>query len=270
MTVLTDRALILRRFRYGESSLVLQVLVRERGRVHLIARGAYRPGSRYYAVLDLFDTLELAWSHQPGRELQNLREGTLIERRAAISRDLARYRAAGAVLELTSIGARPDQPAPELFDLAAGALDALAEGAADPQLVQVVFELRFLALLGLAPALGGCAACGGPAPELERGGGRAGFSAGAGGRLCREHAAEARSSGRRVGTLPVGALETAKELFEGGIASPAGVRIRPDELERVRDFVARFLEYHLESRPRSYRRFLAAPNRNHPAARSPA
>ena len=34
------------------------------------------------------------------------------------------------------------------------------------------------------------------------------------------------------------------------------------ELERVRDFVARFLEVHLESRPSSYQRFLAAHNRN--------
>ena len=88
MAAQTDRALVLRRFRYGESSLVLQVLTEGRGRVHLIARGAYRPGSRYYAVLDLFDTLELTWSHQPGRELQNLREGTLIDRRMGIVRDL--------------------------------------------------------------------------------------------------------------------------------------------------------------------------------------
>ena len=64
----SDRALILRRFAFGESSLVLQVLTRELGRVHLIAKGAYRPTSRYYAALDLFDTLDLDWSEQRGRE----------------------------------------------------------------------------------------------------------------------------------------------------------------------------------------------------------
>jgi hypothetical protein len=37
---------------------------------------------------------------------------------------------------------------------------------------------------------------------------------------------------------------------------------------RVRDLAARFLEYHLESRPKSYRQFLAAPNRNRPRARA--
>ena len=56
MPTVRDDALILRRFSFGETSLVVQVLTREHGRVHLIARGAYRPKSRYYAALDLFDT----------------------------------------------------------------------------------------------------------------------------------------------------------------------------------------------------------------------
>jgi hypothetical protein len=35
-------------------------------------------------------------------------------------------------------------------------------------------------------------------------------------------------------------------------------------VERVRDLIARFLEYHLEGRPKSYRQFLSVPNRNRP------
>jgi hypothetical protein len=34
----------------------------------------------------------------------------------------------------------------------------------------------------------------------------------------------------------------------------------------VRDFVGRFLDFHLETRPRSQRAFLDSPNRNAPAA----
>ncbi len=261
---LTDRALILRRFRYGETSLVLQLLTREHGRVHLLARGAYRPSSRYFAALDLFDTLELTWSHAAGRELQNLREALIRDRRAEIPLDLGRFRAALAVLELTSIGARPDQPVPRLFDLAAATLDALAQGLEPPELPQLIFELRFLNQLGMMPALASCASCAGPAPEAGPGGGRTAFSAGAGGRLCPACAAEARAAGKRVGTLPVAVLETARDLFENGLSSPLAGTIRAHDLELARDFVARFLEYHLESRPRSYRGFLAVPNRNRP------
>ena len=59
MPHVSDRALLLRRFPYGESSLVVQALTREHGRVHLIAKGVYRPSARFYAALDLFDTLEI-------------------------------------------------------------------------------------------------------------------------------------------------------------------------------------------------------------------
>jgi len=261
-----DRALVLRRFRYGESSLVLQVLARERGRVHLIARGAYRPKSRYYGALDLFDTLALEWSEARGRELQNLREAAILTRRARIALDLDTFRAATTALELTSLAARADQPGRELFDLLAALLDQLpdARPGVPPALPLAAFELGLLQHLGLAPALATCAACGGAAPPDGRG--RSAFSAGAGGRLCGRCAAEARSSGRRVGTMPADVLAAAGDLLADGPRPGAAATMAALAVgaERVRYVVARFLEYHLERRPRSYESFLAAPNRNRP------
>ena len=264
MPGLEDRLLILRRFAYGESSLVHQALSRDHGRVHLIARGAYRPKSRYYAALDLFDTLRCEWSHSDNRELQNLREAEIVERRAAISRSLDAFRAGTAGLELAGLGARPGQPASELFALLEQFLDALTLTDVRPAAALAVFELRFLHDLGLFPALLRCAACDGEAPAQRTG--RAHFSAGSGGRLCRACAEQARNAGRRVGTLPARALEIAVDLFEEGAEGPTARTLPSPSLERVRDFVARFLEYHVEGRPKSYAEFLSVPNRNAPSA----
>ena len=275
MVARTDSALILRRFAYGESSLVLQVLAREHGRVHLIAKGAYRPTSRYFAALDLFDTLELTWSEQRGRELQPLSAARIVGRRAGLSREGLRYRAALTVLELAGAAAREGRPERGLFDLSRAALDALASDLPADAVV-VAFELGFLADLGLAPALLACASCGRAARRRAgalgargpaAGGPRSDFSAGAGGRLCAACAREARAAGRRVGTLPLDVLELAARLGEGAPGDVAHLRAALEGsdaagLERTRDFVARFLEYHLEARPRSYRRLLAAGHRN--------
>ena len=266
MAGLEDRVLILRRFSFGESSLVLQLLTRTHGRVHLIARGAYRPKSRYYAALDLFDSLRCEWSHSPGRELQNLREAEIVVRRVALSRSLDTFRAGTAALELTGLGAHLGQPAPELFDLLEQFLDALTDPEVRPEAALVVFELRFLQQLGLFPALLRCASCDNEAPPLEGGTGRAAFSAGAGGRLCRSCAEQARAAGRRVGTLPARALELASDLFREGARGPTARTLPTPSLERIRDFVARFLEYHVEGRPKSYAEFLSVPNRNAPSA----
>jgi DNA repair protein RecO (recombination protein O) len=259
MVAAVDRALLLRRFAYGESSLVVHALTEQHGRVHLLAKGAYRPTSRYYAALDLFDTLELTWNAS-GHELETLREASIAVRRHRVAHDLARYGAALTVLELLSLGAPEHGPAGELFALGTRALDGLVASAA-PQRELLAFELAFLRALGLAPALRRCAACDGDAPPIE--GRRAAFSAGAGGRLCRACAAEAKAAGRRVGTLPVRVLEIAAAALADGDGARQDLRSTND-LERTRDFVARFLEYHLEGRPKSYARFLAVPSRNHP------
>lgn len=267
MVQVVDRALCLRRHPWSESSLVVHALTRDHGRVHLLARGAYRPTSRYFAVLDLFDELELEWDHSARRELQTLRAGSIHTRRRLVRTDIERYRAGVTMLEFADIAARHDASDPRLFALVQAGLNEIEEPDARPFEALVRFELQFLEHLGLAPALLLCASCGSEAPPVVRSQRpRAAFSAGAGGRLCRRCAEEARASGRRVGTLPVGVLDDGRAL------SAPQARISPPldapRIERVRDFVGRFLDYHLETRPRSQRAFLSVPNRNAPRATS--
>ncbi len=262
-----DHALILRRFRFGESSLVIHVATRNHGRVHLLAKGAYRPTARYYAALDLFDTLELDWQETHGRELATLHGATITKRRHRIAHELERYRAALTVLELLDSGIQESAVNAELFVLGETALDRLLFPS-PPQRVLVEFELGFLQNLGLAPALLECASCAGPAPATgARGSRRAEFSAQCGGRLCAGCAAEARAIGRRVGTLPESVLLDATRLAPTlGVPRQAGddSELSSKSLLHLRDAVARFLEYQLQGRPKSYRTFLSSPQRNAP------
>ncbi len=264
-----DEALILRRFPFGETSLVVHAATRSHGTVHLLAKGAYRPTSRYYAALDLFDTLEMDWQETAGRDLNNLHGATIAIRRHRLSHDLDRYRAALTVLELADLGSQEGPANAELFALSSTALDRLLlPGVAERALVE--FELAFLHNLGLAPALLECATCAGPAPAAGvQGTRRVAFSAQGGGRLCARCADEARAHGRRVGTLPEDVLIHAARLAEAAVSRshsdptlPPLVELDARTLTLVRDALARFLEHQLQGRPKSYRTFLAAPQRN--------
>jgi DNA repair protein RecO (recombination protein O) len=273
MPIVRDRALLLRRYPYGESSLVVHLCTRQHGRVHLIAKGAYRPTSRYFAVLDYFDTLEVEWDHHPQRELSNLRSGSIEARRRAISEDVDAFGTAMSMIELTDLASRPEQREEPLFDLLEESLDRLGSAASSGvargfQLIRLAFELHFLRHVGLGIALERCASCGGPAPALGEDRLRAAFSAGAGGRLCPGCARARRADGLRVGTMPVEVLEDAGRILSARDWSPvAGSRER---LERARDLVERFLDHHLETRVRTHRGFLAHPNRNARRASSSA
>ena len=242
-----DRALVLRRHRYGESSLVLHLLTPRHGKVHLIAKGAYRPKSAYCGVFDLFDTLETGWRMPRGGDLGTATEARVVSRRRALSADLARFRAALAVLELADLAARPGSEEEELFALVERWLDLLALGSADPEVALVAFDLAFLQNLGLAPALEACAACGDAAPAR----GPVPFAVGAGGRLCARCADDARASGRRVATLPMNVLRIATSLASAAPEHLPRFRVNAEVLRGVRGLVQRFLDHHLETRPRS-------------------
>ena len=249
---LTDQVLVLRRHRYAETSLVTHVLSRSHGRVHLLAKGAYRPKSAFSGVLDLFDTLELTWSASQSGELQTLRAGRPLRLRRPIARDLNRYRRALEVLELADLAARPGQPESELFAVLELALERFA-AEIDPELVQMAFNLQFLGALGLAPALENCAACAKQVPKrgpIDR---EVAFSAGAGGCLCSDCARDARATGTRVGRLPLHVLRIANSLRVADSVTLGAYRLPAERRSSVRDFVERFLEYHLASRPRSRR-----------------
>lgn len=264
-----DLALVLRRFTYGESSLVVHVLTRAHGKAHLLAKGAYRPRSRFGGVLDLFDTLEVRWSERAGAELGVLEDAQLLERRHRIAHSLGAYRAALTMLELASLAAPERAACAELFDLCAAGLDALRSGR-DPTRSVVEFELGFLHNLGLAPTLEACASCGGAAPATDlsdRARPRAEFSASAGGRLCAPCARRARESGARVGTLPLDVLELAAALRRDRSSADA-LAPAAELLERAHDLTARFVQHQIESQPKSYRVFLAGPHRNRKAPSS--
>lgn len=243
----------------------MRALTREHGRVHLLARGAYRMHSRYFGVLDLFDELELEWRESRRSELGELRKGDVARRRRVLREDLARYRAAVAMLELADLGSRPGRPDPALYELLSACLDRLSDPDRPPDAALVVFQLGFLQNHGLAPALARCAACDRKAPPTKTDRQRAHFSAGSGGRLCAACAEESRAAARRVGTMPLSVLQDGEALLadlrDGRLPAPDAI-LDHERLLALRDLAERFLDYHLDSTPKASRAFLATPNRN--------
>jgi DNA repair protein RecO (recombination protein O) len=230
--------------------LIVHVLTESGRRKGCMARGAFRSKSRLFGVLDLFDTLELEWTERRSSGLIELRAAELVIRRRDITRDVTRYRAAHAGLELAAHAAREEARDPRLYHALEALFDHLGETRRNPGLELVAFDLELLEALGLAPALTLCAACGEAAPPVEPG--RAAFSASAGGRLCSNCATRERASGQRVGTLPLEVLGGAALLATTPAAERALLPPPPAALfHELVDFVDRFLEYHLETRLRT-------------------
>jgi len=148
-------AYVLHRWDWSESSLILDLLTREQGRVAVAAKGAKRPHSNLRAVLLPFQRLAVTLARAPEGEadVRNLRGaewagGPPMPAGAALF--------AGFYLNELLMKLLPRQdPHPELFDAYAATLDTLVatrdDAGAEGALRAV--ELTLLKSLGLLPDL---------------------------------------------------------------------------------------------------------------------
>lgn len=149
-------AYVLHRYDWSETSLILDLFTRERGRITVAAKGAKRPYSQLRPVLLPFQRVLVTVGRTPAdesAEIHTLRQaewaggGPMLGGGALFS---------GFYLNelLMKLLARHD-PHPALFDAYADTLPALASG--DDTLAQAglrAFELRLLRETGVLPDLG--------------------------------------------------------------------------------------------------------------------
>ena len=161
----TDRepAFVLHSYPYKESSLIVEVFARHRGRVGLLARGARRPRSAIRGVLLAFHPLRLSWS--ASAELGTLTGAEWSGGQAALS---GQSLMCGFYLNELLLKLLPREDAHErLFDAYAEGLARLAAGQ-DHAAVLRGFERRLLTELGYAPLLERDAATGLPVQAALR------------------------------------------------------------------------------------------------------
>jgi len=143
-----EHGFVLHTWPYKETSLIVEVFSRSRGRLGILARGARRPRSALRGLLLAFQPLRLSWSGSA--ELGTLTSAEWSGGEAALS---GTGLMCGFYLNELLLRLLPrEDPHEALFDAYAGALTRLAAG--EPQApVLRAFERRLLAELGYAPLL---------------------------------------------------------------------------------------------------------------------
>lgn len=144
--------LILRTRPLTETSLIVQWLTAEFGRLDTVAKGARRPKSPFGGKLDLFYLAEFSFARSPRSDLHTLREVCLLDPHLALRRDLACLQQAAYAARLIEQTTETQTPLPGIFALLRDLLALLPNRPAQPRTV-FAFELKLLAELGLQPDL---------------------------------------------------------------------------------------------------------------------
>jgi DNA repair protein RecO (recombination protein O) len=160
-------ALVLRSYKLGETSKIVVLLTRERGKLRAVARGARGKRSRYQSALEPLSEVRASFYGRQGTELFRL-GGCELLRSAFLagSRGLQNALAFSYFAELLDAFCAEGQAEDDVYRLAVSVIRA-AEDGRPAELLSRYLEAWLLRLHGLYPSTSRCASCSKPLPERE-------------------------------------------------------------------------------------------------------
>ena len=176
MPSFTTPAIVIRRADYGDYDRMITLFSPEHGRIDAIARGCRRPKSPLVNAVEPFTSGEFQLYERRGRF--TLEQCQISESFFDLRADYDRLCHGVYWLKLLDAAILPDTPMPELFITTLRALAYLNYGELPTELVTMAFEMHFMALNGLSPAMDRCMRCGRPINGDCR------FDANRGGAIC--------------------------------------------------------------------------------------
>jgi DNA repair protein RecO (recombination protein O) len=252
VTHVESDALVLRHVRQGDTSHVVTLLVRDGGKVAVLAKGSRQPGSRFGAGLDLFTLSHVRYRPRPSSDLVFLDACEIRRSFADLAKDVLAYAAAGVCAELAERLLPEHASSDEIFDLLRDAFATLVETAPLPAgeemravALPVVFQMKLMDALGIAPQLAECVACG--ATDLA---GSTSISPRRGGLVCAK--CRVVEGGRRLGSDTVAFLRESLFGELGAVMTSIAPPSRATTLE-ARGALDALLEYHHHGRPGALR-----------------
>ncbi|MEZ5405408.1 MAG: DNA repair protein RecO [Verrucomicrobiia bacterium] len=153
MTPIKTRALILKRQKTGETSLLITLLTQDFGLRQTLAKGAAKPPNPLAGILDLFHEIEVVLTPYRTSAKTYLKEARLIHSYSALHRDYLKLQLASYFAQLYFICLPHAHQASDLYELIQKAYHYLDHHPASLTLMQR-FEMALLTHLGLAPTPG--------------------------------------------------------------------------------------------------------------------
>ncbi len=152
-----DRAILIRRFRLTETSLIIHWCALEHGLIKTVAKGARNPRNRFYGNLDLFYEAEIEFVRSRAGDLHTLRDLAVTAPHFGIRTSYPRTLAASYFVRLLEVTCERETSVGDLYDLFRRALGYLEANEPDSRAI-LHFESEMARTLGIRS---------GPRPPIE-------------------------------------------------------------------------------------------------------
>lgn len=151
--IIRTEAIVLRNMLFRETSMIVSIFTREKGKISVLAKGARLPKSQFGATLQPMSHIQAIYYYKPTRDLQTLSETSHLTVFNHINENLENISVGFRMIELVNALLQMDEENDQVFDLLLIALQKLNQGEGWLQNIWPFFQLRLSGILGFQPSI---------------------------------------------------------------------------------------------------------------------
>jgi DNA repair protein RecO (recombination protein O) len=179
MSIHRTHGIVLRTRKLRESSKIIVFFTRDYGKISAVAKGGFRPKSKFGSSLELFTRSAIIFYKKENRDLHTLSHSEILSSYKNLKKDVVKVAYASVAGEMVEKMVPGEESNKHLYTLLGSVLKQI-DIAERTQLEVILssYELKMLHLVGYGPELARCVRCGKPTGE------RVWFGLLSGGALC--------------------------------------------------------------------------------------
>ncbi len=153
-----SEGIVLRKFDYSNTSIILHLLTEKNGIIHLIARGAKGAKSQYKGKLDLFNQIRCHYIANNKTDLFILKECSIIDPNKSIKQNINLFFVCSLMFEIITSFPWDNNDLSTIYNLVTQIFCQLHK--TNPIQTLIFFEIKILTILGYSPNAKNCSVCG--------------------------------------------------------------------------------------------------------------
>ena len=149
--IIQSDAIVLKRFPYGESSIICRCFVKEIGKTSFIVHGAHRKKSSKAAYFQPGNCINIIFYYKDNRNLQTISKTSFSKNWIHIQNDLKKIAYTMAVIELTDKCISENDEHKDLFIILLNVLEKIENEPSELNLIYWYYQYQLLEKLGFKP-----------------------------------------------------------------------------------------------------------------------
>lgn len=142
-------AIVLKKFKYGDTSLIATIFTKDYGKFNIIAKGVRSPKSKYIGVLETINNIKIIFNKKETRELQVVSKVDLLNSYPNIKKEIEKLLISFRIIELINKLFYQYDKSENSFVLLKNTLNYIEKNSIEPSVLLLYFQIKVAENIGV-------------------------------------------------------------------------------------------------------------------------